>query len=113
MLPLLPFWRQQLFCLAPHRVQTASPRDYKTHTACFIAPCFIFQSYIVLCLSNAKFALLLIPRDRQKIIVQGKHPYLLERIMKRTTVGAALYLTGNINQNQSKQQMTEHPFVYL
>lgn len=69
-----------------------SPRNCKTLAACLIALCFVFKSLAVVCLSNAKSGLLLIPYERRKIIVQGKHPYLLEYIMKRTAVSAALFI---------------------
>lgn len=41
-----------------------SPRNCKTLAACVIALCFVFQSLAVVCLSNAKSALLLIPYER-------------------------------------------------
>lgn len=69
-----------------------SPRNGKPLAACFITLCFVFQSLAVVCLSNAVSALLLIPYKAQKIIVQGKRLYLLECIMKRTAVCAALFI---------------------
>lgn len=85
MLYLLPFWRQQLQWLHSKALGTVK------HLLVALLP-FVFQSLAVVCLSNAKSALLLILYERQKIIVQGKHPYLLEHIMKRTAVSAALVI---------------------
>lgn len=102
---LLPFWRRQL-----QQPQSKSPGTVKSsslYCPWLCAP----QLSSCACLPDAKPALLLLPCERQKIIVQGKHPYLLGRIMKRAAVSAALFAWQNTTQNQSQWQINEHPFV--